>query len=103
MQTGATPVTTDMTVPASMPAGTYSLSVTANGVASDPWTYWNPRASCTADLNLDGRVDGADLGILLSGWGMPGASNGSGDLSGDGMIDGADLGMLLAAWGTCPP
>jgi|GEM_PF-2978208 len=34
--TGATPVTTEFTVPASVPNGAYSLSVIANGVASDP-------------------------------------------------------------------
>jgi len=47
-----------------------------------------------ADLNLDGQVDGADLGILLAGWG----GDGVGDLDGDGQVDGADLGLLLAAW-----
>jgi len=47
-----------------------------------------------ADLNGDGTVDGADLGILLASWG----SRGPGDLNGDGVVDGADLGLLLAAW-----
>lgn len=37
--TGATPVTTEFTVPASVPAGAYSLSVIANGVASDPVVF----------------------------------------------------------------
>lgn len=76
--------------------------------------------SCaTADLNCDGAVDGADLGLLLAGWGAcprGGAnSGGSGsdgagsgdadsgspcpaDLDGNGIVDGADLGALLAAW-----
>ncbi len=48
------------------------------------------------DLNGDGVIDGADLGILLSGWG----SSGPGDLNGDGVVDGADLGILLGNWGT---
>ncbi len=47
------------------------------------------------DLNGDGVVDGADLGIMLGGWGAPGVS----DLNGDGITDGADLGLLLGAWG----
>ncbi|MFO0894960.1 MAG: hypothetical protein U0574_08410 [Phycisphaerales bacterium] len=47
----------------------------------------------TADLNADGHVNGADLGILLAGWGTP-----SGDLNADGTTNGADLGILLAAW-----
>jgi uncharacterized protein (DUF2141 family) len=46
------------------------------------------------DLNGDGVVNGADLGILLTGWGTSGA----GDLNGDGVVDGADLGILLTAW-----
>ena len=47
-----------------------------------------------ADLNGDGRVDGADLGILLSQWGGPGSA----DLDGDGIVGGADLAILLGAW-----
>jgi len=48
-----------------------------------------------ADLNGDGRVDGADLGQLLAAWGMPGPT----DLDGSGFTDGADLGILLTNWG----
>jgi len=50
-----------------------------------------------ADLNGDGVVDGADLGMLLASWGACDAC--PADLSGDGVVDGADLGVLLAAWG----
>lgn len=46
------------------------------------------------DLNGDGHVDGADLGILLGSWDLPGI----GDLNGDGVTDGADLGILLSNW-----
>ncbi|HMN97594.1 MAG TPA: hypothetical protein PKC43_07430 [Phycisphaerales bacterium] len=60
-----------------------------------------PEANCTgeptgdpADLNGDGVVNGADLGILLGNWG----GSGSGDLNGDGVINGADLGILLGSW-----
>jgi hypothetical protein len=48
----------------------------------------------SADLNCDGVVDGADLGMLLGSWG----SSGPGDLNGDGTVDGADLGSLLGSW-----
>ena len=48
-----------------------------------------------ADLNGDGRVDGADLGTLLAAWGSPGPT----DLDGNGTTDGADLGILLSNWG----
>jgi hypothetical protein len=54
---------------------------------------------CLPDLNDDGFVDGADLGLLLSVWGTTG---GNADLTEDGTVDGADLGLLLAAWGDCP-
>ena len=48
------------------------------------------------DLNGDGRVDGADLSILLSEWGTPSAVA---DIDADGFVNGADLAMLLSAWG----
>ncbi len=51
-------------------------------------------SSVLGDLNNDGIVDGADLGILLGGWGQPGPS----DLNNDGTTDGADLGILLGQW-----
>lgn len=53
---------------------------------------------CPADLDSDGQVNGADLGILLGEWGQGG---GIADLDGTGLVDGADLGILLASWGTC--
>jgi hypothetical protein len=46
------------------------------------------------DLNGDGIVNGADLGLLLSGWGSPGAT----DLNMDGTTNGLDLGLLLGGW-----
>lgn len=54
---------------------------------------------CPADLNSDGIVDGADLGILLGDWGAcPGCIS---DLVDDNLVDGADLGVLLGEWGPC--
>jgi len=47
-----------------------------------------------ADLDCNQRVDGADLGLLLSNWG----GSGSGDVDGSGQVDGADLGALLSSW-----
>ena len=55
-------------------------------------------ASCIADLNSDGYVNGADLGLLLANW----AGTGVGDVTGDGFIDGADLSVMLGGFGTCP-
>lgn len=45
------------------------------------------------DLNGDGLVNGADLGVLLGGWATV-----AGDLNADGTTDGADLGVLLGNW-----
>ncbi|MCA9285841.1 MAG: hypothetical protein KDA22_11530 [Phycisphaerales bacterium] len=57
-----------------------------------------PGSPCSPDLNGDGMVDGADLGLLLAAW------NGTGiaDLDQSGSVDGADLGLLLGSWGPCP-
>jgi hypothetical protein len=52
------------------------------------------------DLNLDGYVNGADLGGLLSLWGIQDPPYG--DLDGNRQINGADLGVLLAHWGPVP-
>ena len=54
----------------------------------------NYDCSVAADINHDGKVDGADLGLLLSGWGQAGAT----DLNQDGTTYGADLGQLLSSW-----
>lgn len=56
-------------------------------------------APCPADLNGDGVVNGADLGIMLGAWGTAG---GAADVDGSGTVDGADLGTLLGNWGDCP-
>jgi hypothetical protein len=55
-----------------------------------------------ADLNCDGIINGADLGVMLLHWGpCPGSGAGScqGDINSDGIIDGSDLGGLLVHWG----
>ena len=52
-----------------------------------------------ADLNFDGSVDGADLGLMLSAWGVCSGGPCLADLNGDGLVNGADLGLLLVAFG----
>ena len=49
-----------------------------------------------ADLNGDGCVDAADVGLLLVAW-----NSVAGDIDGDGTTDAADLGLLVAAWSPC--
>ncbi len=48
-----------------------------------------------ADLNGDGAVDAADLGLLISAWGD---TTGYADLNGDGVVGSADLGLLISDW-----
>jgi hypothetical protein len=55
---------------------------------------------CIGDLFIDGRINGADLGALLSQWGPASATTAS-DLNRDGEVNGADLGCLLSNWGSC--
>ena len=55
---------------------------------------------CPADLNGDGMVNGADVGLMVAQWGA--CAGCSGDLNGDGIVNGADFGLLIAAWGMCP-
>ncbi len=50
------------------------------------------------DLNGDGSVTGADLGLLLADWGPCASACCPADLNQDGEVTGADLGLFLAAW-----
>ena len=51
------------------------------------------------DFNLDGCIDGADLGIFFGLWGDTNPPYG--DFNSDGVINGVDLGRLLIAFGIC--
>ena len=58
-----------------------------------------PVTACPADFNADHSVDGADISMLLSDWGVSGSPR---DLTGDGTVSGADVAALLSGWGLCP-
>ena len=85
--------------------GCGDLECCSSVCTDDPWcciVAWD--AACvesalgcgrTPDLDGDGRVDGADLGALLAGWG---SNDDRLDLDGDGEVGGGDLGLLLSAW-----
>jgi uncharacterized membrane protein len=53
-------------------------------------------ATCAADLNGDGLIDTADLGILIGAFG---SAEECSDTNGDGIVDTADLGVLIGAFG----
>ena len=65
---------------------------------TDP--YLPAAGSCSADLDGNGFVNGADLTELLAVWGSSGTRA---DLNCDGWVDGQDLTVMLASWGYCDP
>ncbi len=58
----------------------------------------NVGCGCPWDLNGDGTVSGADLGLLLLQWQLP---SDDADFDGDGIVDGSDIGIMLINWGPC--
>ena len=69
------------------PGTTYAV------IPAERWMHGGT-AIVPADLNRDGRVDGADLSMLLGAWGTAGDA----DFDGNGIVDGADLTTMLGAW-----
>jgi glycosidase len=84
-----------------LPAGSVDPGLAPN-MNSVPGTQFVTVAlGLAGDLNGDGIVAGADLGLLLSNWGPVTADPASraADLNRDGTVDGADLGTMLSKWG----
>ncbi len=88
------------TIPAVDPCTSVTYQVRAEDRAGNIGTSspvaFETAGSCgsIADLNGDGRVNGADLGQLISQWGGPGSA----DFNGNGIVDGGDLGTMIAEW-----
>jgi hypothetical protein len=88
-------------------AGVYDLDFEAWDLAGNSQLAEDAETVCLeepipGDLNNDGCVDQADLGILLTDWGCTGGDC-PGDCDGDGDTDQSDLGILLTHWGEgCP-
>lgn len=83
-------------------AGTYYLRVSPVTTTNDLQLYSasltiTPVPAIPADLNGDGVVNAADLGVMLAAWG---SSLASADINDDGIVDGNDLGLLLSSWTT---
>ncbi|MDZ4756259.1 MAG: hypothetical protein SGJ11_17430 [Phycisphaerae bacterium] len=84
--------------------GTHPATQAVNKVGTRLLTYFleSPygrpwfRAEKTSDLDGDGFVNGADLAVILAGWGPCGAC--AGDLDWDGAVGASDLSLLLAEW-----
>ena len=56
---------------------------------------------CPADLDGNGVVNSADLGLLATVWNSDGSAVEGADIDGDGVVGPADLGLLIGAWGPC--
>jgi hypothetical protein len=54
-----------------------------------------PATTCLGDLDGNGHVDAADLGLLIGAWGT---ADPTADLNDDGHVDAADLGLLIGDW-----
>ncbi|MCA9285209.1 MAG: hypothetical protein KDA22_08355 [Phycisphaerales bacterium] len=67
------------------------------GCVTPPGTPCETPKTVVGDLNGDGIVDGADVGLLLGSWGA--CAGCPADLDGNGTVDGSDLGLLLGNWG----
>lgn len=70
------------------------------GFLDTPAEFCAVAEPCPADLNGDGVVTGADVGLLLSQWGAC-AGSCDADLNEDGTVNGADFGLMLSAFGPC--
>jgi hypothetical protein len=89
-------------------ANGYCLQLTQADALTAGATWKGPGTACVdgngngtadacekiGDLNGDGKVNGADLGILLGQWGQAGTA----DFDHNGVVNGADLGTLLGHW-----
>ncbi|HMN96824.1 MAG TPA: hypothetical protein PKC43_07255 [Phycisphaerales bacterium] len=65
-------------------------------ITGSPGFFSDVPCSVFGDLNGDGLVNGADLGLLLGSFG---SSSPTADLNCDGIVNGADLGLMLGVWG----
>lgn len=77
----------DVSASSTLSGGTFSLE--------GGYVTLAPSLACSADLNGDGIVNGADMGALLGAWGT---DDECADLSGSGLVGAEDLAILLGAW-----
>ena len=115
--TGVGPYVATITVPAGQPLGETRMRLrlhdggfdamapcgTATYGEVEDYTLRIEEADepCLGDINGDGTVTAADLGLLIGAWGPCGGGSCPSDLNGDGQVNAADLGFLVAAWGPC--
>ena len=76
------------------------VDVNAGGYFTLAMVKTAPVSNCLGDIYVNRIIDGGDLGVLLSEWGVIQSTTRS-DLNGDNVVNGADLGLLLTNWGPC--
>lgn len=77
----------------------FIVSWSAPGSSSQviaPEFFFHGGGESRADLNHDGRIDAADLSMLLGMWGT---ANANADINLDGIVNAIDLSILLSGWG----
>ena len=100
-------VTRTTPLPPALTSGAYTLTVSIDGgitgvesqvdLDNIDITISAPGCEpCPGDLNGDGIIDTADLGVLLGAFG---SADPISDINADGVVDTADLGILLGAFG----
>lgn len=76
----------------------YEQLIGRGRLAAGAATAGAPAAPREGDINLDGAVNGFDLGLLLGSWGQS-CTGCRADVNRDGVVNGFDLGLLLGNWG----
>ncbi len=84
------------------PRTTFSTSNAWSGFSLSSWSGTHRFTRCRMDLDASGKIDGADLALLLSNWGTNILSQRV-DFDGSGAVDGGDIALLLVQWGDCAP
>jgi hypothetical protein len=58
--------------------------------------------TCPGDIDDSGFVDGVDLAIILTNWGISNPKYPKADIDADGEVNASDLATVLSGWGACP-
>lgn len=92
------------TVPADLPNGKYKIGVISTKIDAVDYSddFFVIGTPTSPDMNNDGKIDGADIGLMLSAWGACTATPCPGDINGDGTVGIEDANLLLAKWGPLP-
>ncbi|HEX6960811.1 MAG TPA: hypothetical protein VF175_03015 [Lacipirellula sp.] len=84
--------------------GGLSVDFAMTGSVKANASFYVALAGVPGDFDLDGDIDGADLGVWRDGFGtLAGATPADGNADGDGDVDGGDFLIWQRSLGTSPP